>query len=103
MKTYDWTVARLDCLPSTEIVVQVHWRCTATDGAYSASLAGAIAFAVPDEPETPYAELTQEQVIGWVKGQLGLERVDEIETDLASQVDALADPPVIAPSLPWQA
>lgn len=103
MKTHTWSVVRLDCLPETEIVLAVHWRVTTTEGGHSATVAGATNFAPPVGSPTPFAELTEEIVIGWVKGQLEEEAVDAIEADLAAQVDALAVPPVVAPPLPWQA
>lgn len=100
MKTYTWTVVRLECLPSTDIVAVVHWRATCTEAGHSVSVAGATALAVI-EPVTPFAELTEPQAIGWVQEQLGVEAVEATEVDLSAQVDALATPLVIAPALPW--
>ena len=49
---------------------------------------------------TPYEELTQDQVIGWVKDTLGEEQVTSIETGLATQIEQKLHP-TDAQGLPW--
>ena len=48
----------------------------------------------------PYAELTQEEVLGWVKEALGEEEVENIETDLAARA-AEREAPVTTSGVPW--
>jgi hypothetical protein len=46
---------------------------------------------------TAYADLTQEQVVGWVQDALGK---DTVEASLAGQIEALKHP-TQATGLPW--
>jgi hypothetical protein len=49
----------------------------------------------------PYADLTEEIVVGWVKEALGgAEKVGEIEAALQQQLDE-QHAPTKAPGLPW--
>ena len=62
----------------TDVVVKVNYSCEATDGTFSAAVAGMTNLKLdPDAPYTPYADLTEDQVVGWVKGVLGPEGVQE--------------------------
>ena len=69
--TYTWTVQALDCYPTyegeTDVVFVVSWRCDATDGTYSSFNTGQTQVPyISGDPYTPYADLTQDQVLGWV-------------------------------------
>lgn len=106
--TYTWTVAQLDCYPEHEgqadVVFTVHWRMEGTDGDHTAGVYGSVGLALDPEADfTPYADLTEAQVIGWVQGALGEERVASYEANVAAQIDALVNPPVVSPALPWGA
>jgi hypothetical protein len=48
----------------------------------------------------PYADLTEEIVVGWVKDHFGEEKVDEIEAALQAQLDQ-QHAPTTAPGVPW--
>jgi hypothetical protein len=96
----------MDCYPQAEgqtnVVFNVHWRVNATDGTYNATSYGTVGVTyTADKPYTPYANLTQSQVAGWVQASLGAERVASIETGLANDIANQANPPVLTPSLPW--
>jgi hypothetical protein len=100
MTTYLWTIPQMDRLTSDGFVVTVHYNVTATDGTYSASTYGTIGYTQqPDETYTPYADLTQAQVVGWVQTSLGK---DTVEASLQSQID-LQKNPVQAAGVPWTA
>lgn len=80
----------------------VYWRCNGQDGQYFATNYGSQGVTyVAGSPFTPYANLTQDQVIGWVKEAMGQERVDEIEVNVANQIENQKNPPVVSPALPW--
>jgi ribosomal protein S11 len=87
----------MDRLTSDGFVVTVHYNVTATDGTYSASTYGTIGFEA-GTPTTPFASLTEAQVVAWVKNKLGEATV---EASLASQIEAQKNP-VKASGLPWQ-
>jgi uncharacterized GH25 family protein len=100
MTTYNWTINQMDRLTSDGFVVTVHYSVYATDGAYNASTYGTIGYTQqPDETYTPYADLTQVQVVGWVQNSLGK---DTVEASLQSQIE-LQKNPVQATGLPWAA
>lgn len=101
-----WKIEKMDCYPDKEgqqdVVFNVHWRCNGSDGTYNSTSYGTQNIALEDgSPFIPYADLTQEQVIGWVKSAMGAERVAELEAGLAAQIETQKNPPVVSPPLPW--
>jgi len=101
-----WAVTRMDAKPEldgkTDVVFTVHWVLTGTDGTYTGSVYGSTNVAVdPDAPFTPYAGLTQDQVIGWVKSAMGDEQAAFYGGSVAKQIADLINPPVVTPPLPW--
>lgn len=104
--TSTWSVVQMDCYPQadgeTDVVFTVHWTLTATDGTYTGSVYGSQAVTVdPAAPFTPYADLTQDQVIGWVQSAMGPEQVTAYEDNVAGQIANQINPPVVTPPLPW--
>ena len=98
MIDYNWTIQQMDRLTSDGFVVTVHYNVSATDGEFTASTYGTVGYTEqPDESYTPYDELTQEQVVGWVQGSLGK---DTVEASLATQIEALKNP-VQESGVPW--
>lgn len=100
----NWTISQLDCVPQedghTDVVVTAHWQCTGVDGEYSAQNYGTASFTyTPESPFTPYADLTQDQVLGWCWAN-GVDK-DATEASVEAQVQALVNPPVVTPPLPW--
>jgi hypothetical protein len=105
--TYNWIVSQLECYPEyegqTDVVTVVHWRCDGTDGEYTAGVYGSVGLTLdPEDKFTPYADLTEAQVIGWVKDALGADEVQGYEKSLENQIEALANPPIVTPLLPWK-
>ena len=104
--TNTWTVVQMDCYPEedgeTDVVFTVHWTLTGSDGTYTGSVYGSQAVTVdPAAPFTPYADLTQDQVIGWAQDAMGAEQVTAFEDNVAQQIADQIDPPVVVPPLPW--
>lgn len=104
--TYTWAVVQMDAYPQedgeTDVVFTVHWTLNGTDGTYAGSVYGSQGI-TPTEGATftPYADLTEEQVIGWVQAAMGAEVVASYEANVAQQIADQADPPVVTPALPW--
>lgn len=106
--TDTWAVTAMDCYPEYEgnsgVVFAVHWAVTGTDGTRTGSVYGSQGVTLdPAAPFTPYADLTEAQVIGWVKSALGDEEVAGYEANVAAQIEAQINPPVVSPPLPWSA
>lgn len=104
--TFVWAVTQMDCYPhaegETDVVFTVHWNCLGTDGEYSGYVYGTQAVTyTAGAPYTPYADLTQDQVLGWIWSS----GVDEDATEAAvqQQIDNQINPPVVTPPLPWAA
>jgi hypothetical protein len=94
--TTTYTINQLDRNTSDGFVTTVHYNVTKVDGEFTASTYGAISYEA-GTPTTPFASLTEAQVIAWVKDKLGEEVV---EAALAAQIDAQKNP-VKASGLPW--
>lgn len=106
--TNTWTVVQMDCYPEydnhTDVVFTVHWILSGTDGTYNGSVYGSVGVTVDEGSTfTPYEDLTEAQVIGWVQDALGEEQVAAYEANVAQQIADQADPPVVTPPLPWSA
>lgn len=104
MTTYIWTISQLDCLPTspegTDYVTTAHWQCNGTDGTYSGSVYSTTAFTVVQGPDfTPYEDLTQDQVLGWIWTS-GVDK-DSAEAAVATQIENQINPPIVSPPLPW--
>lgn len=98
MTTYLWTIQQMDRLTADGFVVTVHYNVSATDGAYSANTYGTVGYQEqPGETYTPYDQLTEAQVVGWVQTSLGK---DTVEASLQSQIDAQINP-VQESGVPW--
>ena len=104
--TYTWAVQQMDAHPTyeghTDVVSTVHWTLAGVDGEHTAGVYGSVGLTLdPEATYTPYADLTEAQVIGWVQDALGEEQVASYEANVASQIADLVSPPVVTPALPW--
>jgi hypothetical protein len=103
MTTFTWTVSQLDCYPQadnqTDVVFTVHWQLTGTDGTYNGSVYSTCAVPAPTGTFTPYADLTQDIVLGWIWAN-GVDQASA-EAAVQTQIDNQANPPVVTPPLPW--
>jgi hypothetical protein len=88
----------MDRLTADGFVVTVHYNVSATDGTYSANTYGTVGYQEqPGETYTPYDQLTEAQVVGWVQTSLGK---DTVEASLQSQINAQINP-VQESGVPW--
>ena len=98
--TTTWKIAQLERETADGYVFQAHYTVDASDGTYNAGAYGSVGL---DKPETlvPFADLTEEQVIGWVKAAIGGDdKVAEVEAALQKQLDEQAAP-TKATGTPW--
>ena len=106
MTTFTTTITAMYTLPQvdgqTDVVVNAQWTVTGVDGEYTADIGGNSQFTITQgEGFTPYADLTQAQVIGWIPA----EQIASAQACVQGQLDSLANPPVSPSSqaLPWAA
>jgi hypothetical protein len=92
-----WTITQLDRQTSNGFVTTAHWQADAVDGDYSASTYSTSSWA-DGTPTTPYADLTQEEVLGWIWAN-GVDKT-AVEASLQAQIDAQKNP-VTATGVPW--
>ena len=96
--TYTWAIANLDRNTSDGKVIVAHYTVSAKNDTYSAGAYDSLGF--DGEITTPFSELTEQQIVGWVKDSLGEEKVTEVELALQKQLDEQAAPSVAA-GVPW--
>lgn len=104
--TNTWTVTQMDCYPQaegqTDVVFTCHWTLTATDGTYTGSAYGTVGVTyAAGAPFTPYTQLTEAMVVGWVQATLGAAQVTAFEENVAQQIADQIAPPTVTPPLPW--
>ena len=95
--TTTWTISQLDRNTANGFVTTAHWQATAVDGNYSASTYSTSSWA-EGTVNTPYADLTQATVLGWVWAN-GVDKADT-EAALAANI-AGQKAPVTASGTPW--
>jgi len=106
MTTFTTTVTQMYTLPQvdgqTDVVVNVNYLTTGVDGANTAEIGFNQQYTIQQgEAFTPYAQLTQAQVVGWVDPQT----ISNMEACVQGQIDSMINPPVSPTSqaLPWSA
>jgi len=106
--TFQWVVEWMQTTPTTaspsEAVLQVGWRVNGEQEDngknYTATVYSTCSLP-PADPQnfTPYANLTQNQVLGWCYAN-GVDQASA-EAAVQSNIDNQINPPVIQPPLPW--
>lgn len=105
---YNWKVEQLEVVPQQEgkenVVVTVHWRVigeeVVEDKTFYGSVYSSTSLTLNIEGEfTPFENLTEEQVIGWIQGS-GVDKT-ATEESIFKQIEDQKNPPIIKPILPW--
>jgi hypothetical protein len=103
--TYNWKINALDAKiqdgDNDNVIYTVHWSFMATDetGDYSASSIGTMGVEYnPEEPFIEYADLTKEDVVGWLEAGLD---VDSMKENLSDQISKLENPTDIVLRPSW--
>ena len=106
MTTFTTTITNMYTLPQvegeTDVVVNVLYQVTGVDGEYTANIGGNQQMTIQQgAPFTPYADLTEEQVISW----LDPSAITNAQACVQGQIDSLITPPVSPENtpLPWGA
>jgi hypothetical protein len=104
MTTFNWNINQLNAYPEKDgkqdVVFTIHWTLTGVDGDATGSSYGSAGVTLdPEAPYTPYADLTKDQVLGWVWAS-GVDK-DETENSVNAQIESQKNPTVVSPPLPW--
>jgi len=98
-----WLIERLLTKPvdgsNTDVVITADWRCNGTDQNYNGTCYGSCSFAPPTGSFTPYADLTEQQVLDWCYAN-GVDK-SAIEANVLFQIANQINPPVVSLPLPW--
>ena len=97
--TNTWKITQLERETADGYVFTAHYTVEASDETYKRGAYGSNGF---ERPETliPYADLTEEIVVGWVKDKLTAENVAQVEAQLQAQLDEQKTP-TKASGMPW--
>ena len=106
--TITWQIQWMKCKPTdgslTDVVVTAGWSCAGTqvegDTTYTGNVYSTCSFPMPEDGQfTPYADLTEQQVLGWCWAN-GVDQASA-EAAVQQQIDDQINPPIIQPPLPW--
>ena len=100
---FTWTVTAMDCYTQEDghnnVVFTVHWTCSGVFADTYGSVYSTCSVPAPEGSFTPYADLTQDQVLGWIYAN-GVDK-DSAEAAVAQQIENQINPPIVTPPLPW--
>lgn len=106
---YTWQISQLQCYPTyesqTDVVFEVIWNYRGVDSNGVGSSRGgktAVTYTA-GSPFTPFAQLTEAQVLGWVQPTITPEQMTEIEAGIIGDIDWQKQPSnePVSPPLPW--
>lgn len=103
MTLFNWKIISMPAYSQidgqADVVFEVNWQCQAQDSGFSANSFGTVPVTyTAGTPFTPYADLTQDQVWGWINPSIDR---PEIEANLQKMIDEQKAPAVVTPPLPW--
>ena len=106
MITYSWTITALNSYPEymgeQDVVFSIFATYTGTDGTYSSSVDISQSLIIGNETTfTPYADLTEEQVLGWLLAALTQQQINQMQSNITKQIIADNQPPFVQLPLPW--
>jgi hypothetical protein len=100
---FNWVISQLDSIPSLDgmdkVISTIHWRAQKQHENFTADTYGALSVDAPHESSfTPYDEVTQSMVEGWLDTELDMA---SIEANLDAQIENQINPPIIVLPNPW--
>lgn len=97
--TFNWAVTNLERQVDDGFVFVAHYTVNAYNGIHTSGAYGSLGFERPDKL-IPYDQLTEEQLVSWVKEKLGCEKVAEVEKALQAHIEE-QQYPTKATGIPW--
>lgn len=98
-----WSIDWMRCKPVegnlTDVVITAGWRCVGVNERFTSTVYSSCSFSTPGDPFTPYADLTEPQVLQWCWDN-GVDK-PLIEADIEQQIQEKINPPVVQLPLPW--
>jgi hypothetical protein len=87
------------------VITTIRYEISANDGTNTATRMGSTNFTYKQgDPFTPFENLTESQLIGWIQNSIGSNKISTIQTQLARELNNMANPPVrpTIQSVPWK-
>jgi hypothetical protein len=84
---------------ANEVITGAKYRVTAQDGEHTVSTEGFWTFA-GQQKSIPFADVTEQNIVDWIKGEAVRDGRSLIEGRLQEQIDALKAESVVIP--PWK-
>lgn len=107
--TYSWNCRTVDAYPTktdangvteSQVVYNVHWRVTGSDGEHSVTVIGTQTLETEDlSGFTAFDSVTHEQMVSWTQSAMGSDRVAEIQAGLDKQIEELVSPSSVTLSI----
>ena len=99
--TYDhqWSIVSLSRQPDSGRVVTAHWQLVSTSGSETNRIYGSIGFPSDAVITTPYENLTEEIVLGWVQSQ---EETDKATLEAKQETTLVARLTANLDGIPWE-
>lgn len=106
MITYSWNITALNCYPEydgqQDVVFTIFATYTGTDGKYFSNIDVLQSLILNlNSFYTPYSDLTENQVLGWLLKALTPQQIEEMQSKIATQIAADNQPPYVQLPLPW--
>ena len=100
--SYIWDCSTVDAYPThtdesgvteSQVVYNVHWRVTGSDGTNESTVIGTQTIDTSDlSTFTEFVNVTHAEMIAWTQAAMGSDRVSEIQDSLDAQLLELATP-----------
>jgi len=106
--TFTTTITSMEAYPVYQevplYVFRVYWNYLGSDSIYETAMQGSTDIPASDpQSATPYADLTQEQVMGWIQEYTPAWMWAEYTDKITAWIVAQYTPAVVNPPLPWSA
>jgi hypothetical protein len=115
--TFTWSIDRISTFqePEPNYVSEVTWTLMGVNDTpvpdtsigigenYVATVGARTTLVATESTFVPYAELTEEIVIGWLQNTLGVEGVNNAKAQVQAYIDRMISPPAVPldTPLPW--
>ena len=92
--TYTWSILGVftekEYHQYTDFIYACQWQITGTTEEKSQSISDRIGFSLPNQNYqfTPRSEMTEDQIIEWVKLELGSEKISELQNQIAELLNS---------------
>jgi hypothetical protein len=99
--TYNWNNKTVDTYPdldgNADVIFNVHWRLTGEDeNGNVGSVYGTQSLDTSDLSSfTAFADITEEQINGWIETAMGEDRVAELKANIDAQIEEKINPTVV--------